>query len=257
MFNKIVPLQKDLHRNKKLKNIKGFSFAQNFHVASVMVHEFARASATYPIVFIEDKSLDRFRPIALLGLQADKNLFIDDEGKWQAGYIPAIIRRYPFVLAETSKDQFSVCIDEESEIITEEEGVALFNEDGSPAEVLENVKRYLGELHQMETVTTEFCKVMAENNLFVPLNMRVRQSSDKIQTIGGAYVINEERLNNLSDQRFLELHHKHYLPAIYAQLNSLAQIERLIRLSGAGETSYSEESVERISGEDSGDNLLH
>jgi hypothetical protein len=72
---------------------------------------------------------------------------------------------------------------------------------------------------------------MAEHNMFTPLNMRVRDT-DRIKNITGCYVINEERLNNISDERHLELRNKRYLPAIYAQLISLAQIERLVTLRG-------------------------
>jgi hypothetical protein len=67
--------------------------------------------------------------------------------------------------------------------------------------------------------------------MFTPLNMRVREA-DRIKNITGCYVINDERLNNVSDERHIELRNKRYLPAIYAQLISLAQIERLVTLRG-------------------------
>jgi hypothetical protein len=70
--------------------------------------------------------------------------------------------------------------------------------------------------------------------MFTPLNMRVRDT-DRVKNITGCYVINEERLNNLSDERHLELRTKRYLPAVYAQLISLAQIERLVTLRSGGE----------------------
>jgi hypothetical protein len=70
--------------------------------------------------------------------------------------------------------------------------------------------------------------------MFTPLNMRVRDT-DRVKNITGCYVINEERLNNLSDDRHLELRTKRYLPAVYAQLISLAQIERLVTLRSGGE----------------------
>lgn len=249
MFNKLVPLQSQKHVHTKIKNIQGFGFARDFHLASVMVHEFMRAAALYPIVFIEDTAQDQFRPIVLLGLEAKQNLFVDDEGKWQASYIPAIIRRYPFALVRgENQEQLTVCIDEASEILSEEEGVPLFQEDGSSTEALENVKRYLSELHQMEVITSAFCKFMAENNMFAPLNMRVRQS-DQIQNIAGCYVINEERLNNLSDERFLELRAKRFLPAIYAHLASLSQIERLTTLASGAQNGPSDSPLERIAEE--------
>jgi len=230
MFEKLVPVNKEQHAAKKIKQIEGFAFASQFHIASLMTHEFVRAAAIYPVVFIEDKEQDEFRPVALMGLDSGENLFVDESGKWQASYIPAIIRRYPFALARTDQEgQFTVCIDEGSALVSEEEGRPLFNESGEPTEVLENVKRYLGELQQMDQVTRAFCKYLSENNMLTPLNMRVRDN-DRIKNIAGCYVINEERLNNLSDERFVEMRNRRYLPAIYAHLVSLAQIERLVTL---------------------------
>jgi hypothetical protein len=81
----------------------------------------------------------------------------------------------------------------------------------------------------MDVFTRAFCKYFAEHNLFTPLNMRVRQGQQQ-RNISGCYVVNEERLNNLSGERFLEMRERRYLPAVYAHLVSLAQIERLITL---------------------------
>ena len=230
MFEKLVPVNKIRHAHKRIKQIQGFGFAANFHIASVMVHEFARAAATYPVVFLEDKALDGFRPVALLGLDSGENLFVDASGKWQASYVPAIIRRYPFALAGAGEEgKFTVCIDEGSPLVSDTEGVPLFDENGEPTEAIENVQRYLGELQQMDAFTRGFCNWLAEHNLFIPLNMRVRQA-EQVKNITGCYVINEERLNNLSDERFLQMREKRYLPAAYAHLMSLAQIERLMTL---------------------------
>lgn len=230
MFKSLAPVNKERHAGKKIKQIEGFGFASEFHIASLMVHEFVRAAGIYPVVFLEDKENDRFRPVALLGLEAGENLFIDDDGKWQGSYVPAIIRRYPFALASAGEEgQFTVCIDEDAEIVTDDDGVPLFDENGEPAEALENVKRYLGELQQMDMLTNACCEFLAEHNMFTPLNMRVRQA-EQIRNIAGCYVVNEERLNNLSDELFLEMRNRRYLPAIFAHLCSLSQIERLMKL---------------------------
>ena len=81
----------------------------------------------------------------------------------------------------------------------------------------------------MDAQTGAFCKFLTEHNMFTPLNLRVRDN-DKVKTISGCYVVNEERLNNLSDERFLEFKNKRFLPAVYAHLISLAQTERLVKL---------------------------
>jgi hypothetical protein len=230
VFQKVVPVNKEVHANKKIKEITSFEFASKFHIAYVTMHEFTRAAAIFPIVFLEDKEKDEFRPVVLLGLNAGRNLFVDADGKWQASYVPAIIRRYPFALAPRGTDgEFIVCIDEASDLISDTEGAALFDEKGEPTQVIENVKRYLSELQQMDTLTREFCSFLSEHNMFTPLNLRVRDNA-QVKNISGCYVINEERLNNLSDERFLEIKNKRYLPAVYGHLISLAQTDRLVKL---------------------------
>ena len=230
MFEQVVPVNKERHATKKIRVASDFRFASKFHIAYITTHEFARAASIYPVLFLEDQGKDEFRPVVLMGLDAGENLFVDAKGQWGASYIPAIVRRYPFALSKAAEeDRYIVCIDESSELLSDTEGAAMFDEQGNPTQVIENVKRYLGELQQMDQVTHEFTRFLVQNNLLTPLNMRVN-TADQARNITGCYVINEERLNNFSDQKFLEVRAKGYLPAIYAHLISLAQIERLVGL---------------------------
>lgn len=230
MFEQVVPVNKERHAGKKIRLSNDFRFASRFHVSYVTAHEFARAAGIYPIVFLEDKDTDEFRPVVLMGLDAGENLFIDAAGQWDAAYIPAIIRRYPFALSKTPEaDRYVVCVDEGSELLNDTEGAALFDEAGQPTQVIENVKRYLGELQQMDQMTRDFAQFLVSNNLLTPLNMRVN-AANQVRNITGCYVVNEERLNHLSDAKFSEIRQKGYLPALYAHLISLSQIERLAAL---------------------------
>jgi hypothetical protein len=227
MFKNITPISLEKHKDIKVKQIDNFNFARNVNMASIMVHEFSRAASIYPIVFVEDKANDVFKPVVLFGFDEGENLFVDSENKWKSSYIPAIIRRYPFALAKADDNgKFTVCIDEESEFVNKEEGQALFDGD-KPADVMERVKRYLAELQQMDAFTEEFCKFMVSKNMFTPLNMKIKVENE-IKNISGAYIINEERLNSLSDETYLELRTKKYIPVIYSHLSSLSQIERLM-----------------------------
>jgi len=230
MFENVVPLNKERHAKTRIQEIKDFNFVSKLHIAYVTLHEFARTAAIFPIVFLEDKDKDEFRPVVLMGLNAGENLFVAPDGKWNASYVPAIVRRYPFALApQPGSDEYLICVDESSDLLSETEGNPLFDEKGEPTQVIENVKRYLGELQQMDVMTHAFCKFLAEHNMFTPLNIKVRDN-DSMKNISGCYVINESRMNGLSDERFLELRTKQYLPAIYAHLVSLAQTERLVKL---------------------------
>ncbi len=227
MFKSMVPVSFGRHGKKRVKAIENFDFAKGINMASVMVHEFSRAASVYPIIFVEDKQKDQFKPVVLFGLEEGENLFVEGD-KWQASYIPAIIRRYPFALAKTDEEgRYTVCIDEQSDLIQEAEGQALFNEDGEPGELMERVKRYLAELQQMDAFTEEFCKYLSAKNMFTPLNMKVRIGNE-LRNITGGYIVNEERLNSLSDETFLEMRSKKYIPVVYSHLSSLSQIERLL-----------------------------
>jgi len=210
MFEQVVPVNKERHARKKVKPSSDFRFASGFHIAYVTTHEFARAASIYPVVFLEDKQNDSYRPVVLLGLDAGEILSVDAHGQWAGSYIPAIIRRYPFALVKASDaDQYIVCVDEASALLNDTEGAALFDEAGQPTQVIENVKRYLGELQQMDQITGEFVTFLVQNNLLTPLNMRVN-AADQVRNITGCYAINEERLNNFSDAKFLEVRQKGY-----------------------------------------------
>lgn len=231
MFEKLVPVNRERHAGKRIRDISSFAFASKFHIVYITMHEFARAAATYPVVFVEDKAKDSFRPVVLLGLEEGENLFVGEGGKWEASYVPAIVRRHPFMLADSGVEgQFTICVDEGSDLLSDTEGNAMFDDKGEPTQVIENVKRYLSELQQMDALTHEFTKAMTELNMLTPLNLRVREGGDRVKNIAGCWVINEDRLNGLTSDRFQELRAKHYLPAIYAQLISLGQIERLTAL---------------------------
>lgn len=252
MYQQVVPVNKERHANKKVLVTSDFRFASKFHVAYVTVHEFVRAASVYPILFLEDKENDTFRPVALMGLAAGENLFVDAEGKWSASYIPAIIRRYPFALSKSKEaDSYIVCVDEASDLLSDTEGAPLFDAQGNPTQVIENVKRYLGELQQMDQMTQGFSKFLVQNNLLTPLSMRVN-AADQVRNITGCYVINEERLNNFSGNKFLEVRDLGYLPAMFAHLISLSQIERLASLKkpAAPATTASPAVPEGTDGED-------
>lgn len=228
MFRKLVPLNREAHAAVRIQPVESFGFAAGLQHVSIMVHEFARAASVYPIVFLEDFADDGFRPVVLLGLEPGDNLFLSADGRWQASYIPAIIRRYPFALArlEEDADRFTVCLDEAADCVGVEVGEALFDAIGEPTRIVDHVKRYLGEMQQMDVYTRQFCRFLGRHNLFRPLDMQIHYRG-RARTVSGCHVINEERLTTLSDPLFLELRDRRFLAPVFSQILSLGQIERL------------------------------
>ena len=135
---KIVPLDKNHHATTKINNTNVFSHINDEHMLPVVVHEFAVAGAEFPIVFI--KNNDTYQPVAMLGLAAKQNLFLQDN-KWQALYVPRAVRHYPLLLVRDQADneRLLIGLDESSERVGSDEGFELFNADGSESEFLLSV----------------------------------------------------------------------------------------------------------------------
>lgn len=232
MFTQLTALNRDRHAATKVRPITGFAHAARLHVAGLVAQEFPRAAALYPLVFLQDPNTARFRPVALLGLEEGQNLFVDETGRWKASYVPATIRQYPFTLAlkEGTQADFVVCLDESSTNLGQDDGQPLFGEEGQPTSVLQGVVKYLTELQQMDVQTQGFCQFLADHNLLVKLNMQL-QAGQTVKNIQGAFAIDQARFEALPNDLFQQMRERGYLPAVYAHLMSLLQIERLMQLA--------------------------
>ena len=98
---KIVPLTFSQHGKKRLLPVSSYAFAAKQTLIPAVVAEFSAAMHDYPIVFAEYGG--EMTPLFLLGLAREENLFVDSQGKWRAGYIPATVRRYPFIFVRAPK----------------------------------------------------------------------------------------------------------------------------------------------------------
>ncbi|MBF0185569.1 MAG: SapC family protein [Magnetococcales bacterium] len=229
MYQKLVPVNVQRHAAIRVKEINRYHFAARSHLVNITIHEFARVAATYPIVFIENKEKMFFQPVALLGLNEGENLFVGEHGEWNAPYIPATVRQYPFKLlpkSQGNKTEYVVCLDESSDLLSTSEGVSLFAERGEPTRIIENVKQFLLELQQLMAMTEQFVHFLVSHDLLISMDMHVREGKG-IKSIAGCYIISEKRLNHVAMDILAEMRDRQYLSAIYAQLFSLMQIENL------------------------------
>lgn len=224
---KVVPLNKEQHAATKINNNNAFSHITNEHLLPVVVHEFVVAGAEFPIVFV--KSNDTFQPVAMLGLAVKQNLFLQDN-KWQALYVPRAVRNYPLMLVQEKQDgeRLLVALDESSERVGQTEGHALFNEDGSESEFLTHRKQLLSEYIDMGVITRNFVEKLQSLELITEQTLTLNINGEE-RRINGIHLIDEKKLNGLSDEVFLDLRKNGYLTAIYAQLMSLQHTQKLVK----------------------------
>lgn len=228
-YEQPVALNKERHRTLKIDN-KGanYSFAQSTNSVIITGMEFVHVAKEYPIVFA--KAGDRTIPLAMLGLRNDENLYIDSNGQWDARYIPAFVRRYPFVLADSGDGNLAVCIDEKFPGFNSESGTPLFNEDGEQAPLLENAIRFLKEYQGQNQRTEIFVNRLKEMELLTELTARAELAGGVKFSMGGLLVVDEKKLMELPQEKALELFRSGELGWIYAHLLSLSNMNRLAEL---------------------------
>ncbi|WP_114240830.1 SapC family protein [Dyella sp. C9] len=234
-YERPVPLNRTQHKDLRIKPLPNLKFAGAVHSVPLTGVEFPAAARDLPILF-GGLTIEEAGPMALLGLRQNENLFVDADGRWEANtYIPAFIRRYPFVLAEkpvgAEGDDFTVFLDEAYEGFGTEEGDRLFKEDGSDTDMLGNAVKFLGEFQQHVARTQWFMEQLRKHDLLEPRNIRLEKGGKSIN-LNGLFVVNEEKLRQLDEKTTHEFLREGVLGWIYAHLLSLNNIDRVsLRLS--------------------------
>ncbi|HQR02633.1 MAG: SapC family protein [Proteobacteria bacterium] len=232
-YKKITPIDKTRHRNLKIGEIKEYRFAAKTNAVPLATVEFFETAKEYPIVFPR-LATNQLIPAALVGLRDSENLLIDSHGSWDARYIPAFVRRFPFVLAEAEDNQMLVCIDEDHPSIGSPKGYSLFDEQGEPTPFLASNINFMKEFQTETLRTREFVDRLAALDLFRTVEARADLKEGGSFQLGGLSVIDETRYRELDKDTVDELFRKGWLALIDAHLLSLGNLSRLVdRLSQA------------------------
>lgn len=227
-YSNVMPLSRERHRNLKLKQIGGdYTFAAKTPLVPLAGSEFFPASKSYTVLFSGPD--DDTAAIALLGVAEDSNLFVDDEGRWAEDvYIPAFVRRYPFVLANSATpDEFTVCVDDTWKGFNEDEGEALFTENGEPTAYMNRAVEFVQRFHVEMQRTQEFVKRVCELDLLVRRDMQINDGAGGSLLVRDFRMIDEQRLAKLDDDVIVEFHRAGWLPWVYAHLASLSNLQAL------------------------------
>jgi hypothetical protein len=217
---------------------KPFRFAENAQALPLQASEFGAAAKSYPIVFAGD---DR-TPMAVMGIRANENLFVQDGVIEPDIYIPAFIRRYPFVLANNSPtanqadaSRMIVCIDCGAEALTEGGDVPLF-ENGQLSTFAQQMVEFCSNFEIERQRTENFVNRLKKLDLFETKQVTFTPS-DETNTpgepvlIADYFAISEEKLAAVPAEALMELHTSGALRQIYAHLDSAQNWEGLLARS--------------------------
>lgn len=226
-YEKPVLLNRELHKGKKIAPAEGLGFAKGANSVYLAGVEFGDACKEYPVVFTTIAG-GKVVPVVMLGLRANENLYLDADGKWQGRYLPAFIRRYPFVLAELDAQQTGVCIDESYPGFNDSTGEALFDASGANTPFLQNALDFLNK-YQLEYLRTDtFCQRLKDAGLLTEMNAKADLFDGSSFTVNGMLIVDEKKLLELDDKQALEIFRAGELSWVYAHLMSLANLNRLV-----------------------------
>jgi hypothetical protein len=230
-YEKPVLLDREKHRRRRVKAASGFGFARKANSLFLAGAEFNEACKEYAIVFTRTPA-GKLVPVAMLGLRTRENLFVAEDGRWDARYIPAFVRRYPFVLAELPGQALGVCVDESFPGLGETEGEPLFDADGRDTPFLRNALEFLTH-YQREYLRTEaFCERLDAAGVLTEMNARADLVDGRSFTVNGLLVVDEKKLMALPDATVLALFRAGEMHLVSLHLASLSNMQRLVdRLS--------------------------
>lgn len=229
-YEKPVILDRQQHRNLRLKaSPTGFSFAASTIAVPLAIIEFPQAVLEYPIVFaVGDKGPGT--PIVLAGVREKENLMIDANGKWLGDYIPAFVRRYPFVLnIDPETEAPMVLVDEAFDGLSTTDGERLFEEDGTETEITKSMLAFLGDFKMQGEYSNAFMTRLKKYDLLIPQSVAINRGTEPSITLDGFHIVDEKRLNALDDAATLELARSGDLARIHTHLLSLNNIQRLVQ----------------------------
>jgi hypothetical protein len=228
-----VVLNANKHRDLTVSpSPTGYTFAAAAQSVILAAIEFVEACREYPIIF-SPAGDGIITPLALLGLQAGENLYVDKTGAWNTTYIPAYIRRYPFILADTGTQELPVCIDQSFDGLNIEGGQRLFTEQGDPTDYCRQVQAFIQEFQNQPALTAAFTAKLQELGLFRPMDANIQLHDGSSFQLNGLLIVDENSLARLGDVVILDLFRKGYLGLIYTHLASVKNLARLVDLKAA------------------------
>lgn len=231
-YQDLQPLSSEVHTKFKMRQMPTAPWLVGQHAVPLTVEEFPLAQRFFPIVF---SAGDDGIPLALMGLNEGINVFVGDDGALSNTdmYLPAYVRRYPFMLARLSPDaeELSLCFDPKSDAVGEfDEGEALF--DGTdPSEMTKGILSFNEQFEQAGQRSQAFMAELKELDLLQDGEVSIQPSEGGQPFVyRGFRMVDEQKLTALRGDQLRKMSQSGMLPLIYAHLFSLSLMSHLFNL---------------------------
>lgn len=216
------------HARKSVSWGGDFAFARATSAVPLNTIEFVEAVRHYPIVFsLEEPTM----PMVVVGIRPDLNLFVDAGGNWlRDSYIPAYVRRYPFILIDIPDSRFALGVDEAASSLGDTADHPLFV-DGKPSPLAEEALKFCMAFQSELNVTRQFCEELAKQDLLIDQSAHFDFKGGQQVTLQGFRIVDQAKLRALPDAVFLRWRNKGYLALVYCHLFSMKSWENVLNLA--------------------------
>lgn len=223
------------HHDLRVITRHGAEFGDAVNQVMVFPTEFEAVQRDYPIVFRRDAE-GALRPVALLGLTREENLFLDGAGGWRAGYVPALLRRGPFSIAapEVPDGEPMIRVDLADPRVSRSEGTPVFLPLGGNSPYLEQLTAVLRAIYVGHHLLDPMIAAFESAGLLRPVNLEARIGEGEIYAVTDALVVDRERLAALGAEELAALHQGGFLQAAFMAAASLGMMQRLVELKASG-----------------------
>ncbi len=225
LYNDLVPLNSQQHGKFKAISVDKAPWVAKSHAIPLTVEEFPQAQRDYPIVF---SGGDNPVPLALMGLNEGVNVFFEEDGTpIDPAYVPAYIRRYPFLLARLDKnsDNLSLCFDPSSDLIGDfKDGRELFTEDAQPTQHTQDLLKFCEKFEEAGAKTNAFMEELAKEDLLMDGEVSINRVDDpngKPFIYRGFKMVNQDKLREMRGDKLRAWNQSGMLALIYAHFFSL------------------------------------
>lgn len=227
IYETAIPVSLPRHADSSIDPSNSYAFAASINAVPLTAVEFQRAAAEFAIVFAQVG--EDILPSAVLGVRGEQNLYLTQDAQWRAKYVPAFIRRYPFVFASSAdKQTLTLCIDETCPGFNREgRGQRLFGDDGKPSAYVEQVLKFLQEYQVQFERTRRFCRQLKDLKLLEPMQATVTTPTGTRQSLGGFLGVKRERLRELGGEALSTLARTDELELLYLHLHSLRHLNEV------------------------------
>ena len=227
-YGGLEPLSSSVHAGYRSRSSDRAPFLATNHAVPITVDEFVSVQRHCPIVF---SSGENPVPLALMGLNEGVNVLIDAEGKpHQEMYVPAYVRRYPFMLARLKPDaqELSLCFDPTSGLVGEfDEGNPLF-EDGKPSETTNQILKFCEDFELSAQRTGAFVQELKDADLLMEGEVAIQPAGvEQPFVYRGFQMVNEEKFRDLRGDELRRMNQNGMLPLILAHLFSMAMVREI------------------------------